>query len=83
MTCFEPLKQGLAADEKASLKEIQVLKAHLKSLRTQHDWLVQTCFRLKSRHAKKLAKETQQEIFNVGTRLKHLQEKYPNAFKEI
>jgi len=80
MSCAEHLR--LRANHNATIIEIQVLKTHLKSLQNEHTHLLNAYFTLKKEEIAQLAKKTEQEIFDVGLRLKALQSEFPSAFKE-
>ena len=75
-------KLALTPEQNVKLLEIQVLKAHLKSLRREHSWLLKAYFKLKTEQAKRLAEKTHNEILDVGSRLKALKKEFPNVFNE-
>jgi hypothetical protein len=75
-------RQVLNGDLTAKLIEIRVLKAHLKSLRREHSWLLKAYFKLKTEETKKLGEKIGYEILDVGARLNALKTEFPNVFKE-
>jgi len=80
VTCAEHLR--LRANHNATIIEIKVLKTHLKSLQNEHTHLLNAYSKLKKEEIARLAEKTEQEIFDVGTRLQLLKQEFPSAFKE-
>jgi len=74
--------QRLTVDQNVKMLEIQVLKAHLQSLKREHSWLLTAYFKLKKEEIARLSEKTQNELFDVGFRLQALKNEFPNVFKE-
>lgn len=79
MSCAEHLRQGLA-DEKVSLEQIRVLRAHIKSLIQEKRDLERKKLGLK---AKQFAVQIEAELKLKQHELTQLEKEFPNAFKEI